>query len=114
VTAAKTAALRARLVRTCERQPWGEGAAVAVLLGFTPVAGVSAFTRHVTQDVAWDEVLAGPWSAGERLLVATAAALWRGTGTADIGQVARLDGRFYAAWQAMIAAARTGRVPEGW
>ena len=115
MSAADVAALRAEYAAACARQRWGEAAAVAVLLGFRPVAGHRGFSPHVSAGgVDWDTVLAVPWSSAERFLVETAAALWRGRGTAEISRVAFVDDSFFAAWQAMITAARSGRVPDGW
>jgi hypothetical protein len=115
MSAADVAALRAEYAAACARQRWGEAAAVAVLLGFGPVAGHQGFSRHVSAAGAdWDEILAGPWSSGERFLIETAAALWRGWGTADISRVAFIDDTFFTAWLAMITAARSGRLPQGW
>jgi hypothetical protein len=64
--------------------------------------------------VNWDAVLADrSWSTGERFLLATAGALWNGRNVkADVAQVAYLDDTFFTVWLAMIAAARTGRVPR--
>lgn len=115
MSAADVAALRAEYAAACAKQRWGEAAAVTVLLSFRPVAGHPGFLPHVSADrVDWDTVLAAPWSSGERFLVETAAALWRGRGTADISRAAFVDDSFFTAWLAMITAARSGRVPEGW
>ena len=115
MSAADVAALRAEYAAACARQRWGEAAAVAVLLGFRPIAAHRGFYPHVSAGgVNWDTVLAVPWSSAERFLVETAAALWRGQGTAEISQVAFIDDSFFAAWLAMITAARSGRVPGGW
>jgi hypothetical protein len=111
---ADVTALREQYSRSCAREPWGEAAAVAVLLGFGPVAGDDRFCRHAGTDyVDFTAVLAErTWSTAERFLIATAAALWTGRRTdADMSRVAFLDDRFFGTWQAMITAARTGRVP---
>jgi hypothetical protein len=106
---------RQEYTRQSAGQPWGEAAAVAVLLGFKPVAADKRLARHVGRDgVRWDALLADrTWSSGERFLIQTAAGLWKGRRSqADIGQVAFLDDAFFTVWLAMIAAARTGRVPR--
>jgi hypothetical protein len=56
-----TGRLRAKYVTACTIEPWGEAAAVAVLLGFGPIAARPEFARHVTMGgVGWDKVLAEP------------------------------------------------------
>jgi hypothetical protein len=85
-----------------------------VLLRFGPIAADERLARHVDLGgVDWDAVLADrSWSPAERFLLATAAGLWTGRRThADISRVAFLDDVFFAAWQDMVTAARTGRVP---
>jgi len=112
---ADVTALRTKYMTACALEPWGEAAAVAVLLGFEPVASRREFARHVTRGgVHWDKVLAEPaWSDGERFLVATAAGLWSGRPCgADVCRVPFLDDGFYAVWLAMVTASRTGKVPE--
>ena len=107
-------ALRAKYVTACAAEPWGEAAAVAVLLAFAPVASRREFARHVTRGgVHWDKVLDEPaWSTGERFLVATAAGLWSGGPRgADVYLVPFLGDDFYAVWLAMVTASRTGKVP---
>jgi len=114
MAAADVAALRARYVTACGLEPWGEAAAVAVLLGFEPVASRREFARHVGRSgVHWAEARDEPaWSDGERLLIATAAGLWTGRPHgADVCRVTFLDDKFYAVWCAMVTAARTGKVP---
>lgn len=93
----------------------GEHAAVAVLLGYEPVAAAAKFCRHATgRGIDWDGVLAETWSAAERLLIATAAGLWSGRRTSvDISRAAVLDDGQYELWQAMLTAHRTGHVPPG-
>jgi hypothetical protein len=106
--------LRDRLTRASARARWGEAAAVAVLLGFEPVAGHERLTAHVGRDgIDWDAVLADQaWSPAERLLIATAAGLWSGRRTMiDISRVPFLHDDALQAWQDMITAALTGRVP---
>jgi len=92
----------------------GQHAAVAVLLGYEPVAAAAKFHRHVNgRGVDWDGVLGETWPAGERLLVATAAGLWSGRRTTvDISRAGFVDDGQYAVWAAMLAAHRTGQVPE--
>ena len=92
----------------------GQHAAVAVLLGYEPVAAAAKFCRHVNgRGVDWDGVLGETWPAGERLLVATAAGLWSGRRTTvDISRAGFVDDGQYAIWAAMLAAHRTGQVPE--
>jgi hypothetical protein len=115
MSAAAVARLRASYRQACSRTRWGEAAAVAVLLGFTPVGGHRLLSAHVSAEgVNWDAVLDAPWSSGERFLVESAAALWRGRGTVSLAQAASIDEEFFAAWQAMLTAARSGHVPEGW
>lgn len=112
---ADVAYLRQEYIRQSTGEPWGEAAAVAVLLGFEPVAADKRLARHVARDgVRWDALLADrTWSAGERFLIATAAGLWNGRLTqVGISQVAFLDDAFFTTWLAMIAAACTGRVPR--
>ena len=95
-------------------EPWGEAAAVAVLLAFGPVAARPEFARHVTRGgVHWDKVLAEPaWWPEARFLIATAAGLWTGQPYgADVCRVTRLDDSELAAWQAMVTARLTGKVP---
>ena len=107
-------ALRAKYITACALEPWGEAAAVAVLLGFEPIASRREFARHVTRSgVGWDKVLAeSVWPASERFMIATAAGLWtsRAHG-ADVCRVPFLDGEFYAVWLAMVTASLTGKVP---
>jgi|SRR5579859_5357173 len=110
-------ALRQEYLRACSRERWGEAAAVAVLLGRERFTNDDRLCRHVSQDgVRWDKVLADrTWSPTEYFLLATAAGLWSGRRTeVDISRVGFLDEDFYALWQAMLTAARTGYVPEGW
>ena len=58
---ADVAALRAKYMTACAIEPWGEAAAVAVLLAFEPIASRREFARHVTRSgVHWDPVLAEP------------------------------------------------------
>jgi hypothetical protein len=106
--------LRAKYVTACATGPWGEAAAVAVLLGFGPIAARPEFTRHVTMGgVGWDKVLAEPaWWPEARFLIATAAGLWTGRPYgADVCRVAALDDSELAVWQAMVTARLTGKVP---
>lgn len=112
---ADVAALRQQYTRASARERWGEAAAVAVLLKFEPIAADDRFAVHVTRSgVDWDDLLADQtWSLTERFLIATAAGLWTGRCTqADISRVAFLDDTFFAAWAAMITAARTGCIPR--
>jgi hypothetical protein len=114
VSRADVAALRQQYARATASQPWGEAAAVAVLLGFEPIAGHDRFTPHVTRSgVDWDALLADrAWSSVERFLIGTSAGLWRGRGTqVDIGQVAFLSDDFLTAWLAMVTASVQGHVP---
>jgi hypothetical protein len=108
------AVLRDDLTRQCSVSRWGEGAAVAVLLGFEPVAGHPRFARYVgPAGINWPEALRDPtWPEGERFLIATAAGLWTGRPCgADVCSVPFLDDGFYAVWLAMVEASRTGKVP---
>lgn len=113
---ADVAYLRQEYARQSAGQPWGEAAAVAVLLGFEPVAADERLARHVSRDgVRWDALLADrTWSSGERFLIATGAGLWNGRRRDQVGiaQIVFLDDTFFTAWLAMIAAACTGRVPR--
>ena len=114
---ADVTALRQQYLRACSREPWGEAAAVAVLLGREQFAADQRLWCHAsTGGVHWERVLAeGTWSPTEYFIVATAAGLWTGRRTEiDISRIGYLDDNFYALWQAMLTAARTGRVPEGW
>jgi hypothetical protein len=114
VSRADVAALRQEYARATASQQWGEAAAVAVLLGFEPIAGHDRFAALVTRSgVDWDELLADQaWSSGERFLIGTAAGIWRGRRTeVDIAQVAFLSDDFLAAWLAMVTAAVQGHVP---
>jgi hypothetical protein len=116
VSRAGVAALRGQYIRETAREPWGEAAAVVVLLGFDPIAHDDRFAEHTSPSgVDWDSVMADKtWSPTERFLIATAAGLWSGRRTmADISRVTRLDGRFLRTWLEMISAAVDGRVPEG-
>jgi hypothetical protein len=111
---ADVAALRREYILGTAREPWGEAAAVAVLLGFEPVAADKRFAAHARRDgVGWDAVLADEtWSSGERFLIATAAGAWNGRRTmVDISRVAWLDDRFLQTWLAIIQARIDGRVP---
>ena len=111
---ADIAALREQYTRQSSQAHWGEAAAVAVLLGFTPIAGDDRLARHASPDgIAWEAVLADKtWSSTERFLIATAAALWGGRRTmADISQVTRLDDDFFRTWLDMVNAAMEGHVP---
>lgn len=106
--------LREKHIREISQEPWGEAAAVAVLLGFERITGDNRFEAHVDQTgVHWDEVLAdGTWSPSERFLIASAAALWNGrNGQVDLSRVSWLDDRFWRVWHDMVIAARTGRIP---
>ena len=108
-------ALREKLARESSQHRWGEAAAVAVLLGFEPVAGQGRLAVHASSDgIDWEAVLADKtWSPSERFLIGTAAGLWSGRRTmVDISRVAFLDDAFLQAWQDMITAALTGRVPR--
>lgn len=110
------AALREDLARSLTGGPWGEAAAVAVLLDFTPIAGNPKFIQHISRGgVGWTAALTEEnWSEGERFLIATAASLWSGRGRAygaDVGQIPFLDDDFYGVWLAMVTASRTGKVP---
>ncbi len=112
---ADVAALRAKYVTACAAAPWGEAAAVAVLLGYEPVASRPEFARHVSRGgVGWDNVLAeAAWWPEARFLIATAAGLWTGQPHgADVCRVASLGDDELAAWQAMVTARLTGKVPE--
>jgi hypothetical protein len=114
---ADVAALRQEYLQACSREGWGKAAAVAVLLGNERFAGDDRLCRHASKNgVDWDQVLAeGTWSSSEYFILATAAGLWTGRRTQiDISYVGYLDNNFYALWQAMLTAARAGRVPEGW
>lgn len=93
----------------------GEHAAVAVLLGYAPVATSAKFARYVTErGVDWDGVLGETWPAPERLLIATAAGLWSGRRTTvDISRAAFLPEQDYRLWQLMLSAHRSGSVTPG-
>lgn len=113
---ADVAALREQYIRQTSREPWGEAAAVVVLLGFDPIVQDDRFAKHVSPcGVDWDSVMADKtWSPTERFLIATATGLWSGRRTmADISRVTRLDGRFLRTWLEMISAAVDGRAPGG-
>jgi hypothetical protein len=110
------AALRQQYVNGTRREPWGEAAAAAVLLGFEPVSADRRFAAHVDRDgVDWDAVLADKtWTATERFLIATAAGAWNGRRTLiDISRVAWLDDTFLQAWLGIIRARIDGRVQDG-
>jgi hypothetical protein len=116
MASADVTALRAKYVTACATAPWGEAAAVAVLLGYGPVASRPEFARHVTMSgVHWDKVLAeAAWWPEARFLIATAAGLRTGEPHgADVCRVASLDDHEAAVWQAMITARLTGKVPDG-
>lgn len=107
-------ALRDDLARQCSASPWGEAAAVVVLLGFEPVAKHPGFGRYAgRRGVDWEAALRDrAWSTSERFLIATAAGLWTGQAHgADVCRVPFLSDGFYEAWLAMVTAARTGQVP---
>jgi hypothetical protein len=109
------AVLREDLARSLSAGPWGEAAAVAVFLGFGPVARHPRFARYVgPAGINWPEALRDrTWSEGERFLIATAAGLWTGRPCgADVCRVPFLSDGFYDAWLAMTTASRTGKVPE--
>jgi hypothetical protein len=108
-------ALREGLARSLAGGPWGEAAAVAVLLSFEPVAGHERFARYVgPSGINWTEALHDrAWSDGERFLIGTAAGLWTGRPRgADVCKVPFLRDDEYEAWLAMVTASRTGKVPE--
>ncbi|HEX7164382.1 MAG TPA: hypothetical protein VF223_24455 [Trebonia sp.] len=112
---ADIAYLRQEYIRQSTVQPWGEAAAVAVLLGFEPIAGDNRLARHADRDgIDWDDVLADKtWSTGERFLIATAAGAWNGRRTqVDISRVAYLDDAFFGTWIDIIFACRHGQVPD--
>jgi hypothetical protein len=111
------AAIRQEYWQACARERWGEAAVVAVLLGNERFAADERLYRHASKDgVRWDQALAeATWSSSEYFILATAAGLWTGRRTQiDISYASFLDDNFYALWQAMLTAARTGHVPEGW
>jgi hypothetical protein len=110
---ANVAALRRKYLEASARDRWGEAAAVAVLLGFEPIAADPRFARHVARDgINWDALLAESWSSTEQLLIGTAAGIWSGSRTmVDISRVTRLGDEFFGAWTAMITAMDTGHVP---
>jgi hypothetical protein len=112
---ASVAALRCKYIQATSKDRWGEAAAVAVLLGFEPIAADPRFARHVTRDgIDWDALLAESWSPTEQLLIGTAAGIWSGSRTlVDISRVTRLGDEFFGTWTAMIAAMDTGHVPGG-
>jgi hypothetical protein len=60
VSSADVTALRAWYAQACAEVPWGEAAAVAVLLGYEPIASRPEFARHVPRggSIHWDKVLA--------------------------------------------------------
>lgn len=106
--------LREMFVRRCATSPWGEAAAVAVLLGFERISCDKRFASRTDREgVDWDEVLAdGTWSSTERFLLESAACLWNSrNGKVDLGQIYSLDGNFWKVWHDMVIAVRTGRVP---
>lgn len=107
--------LRDEYLRRTAQSGWGEAAAVAVLLGFEPIAADERFARHVSRGrVDWDAVrrLRWGWSREEDLLIATAAGLWSGQRSdADVSRIAFLDDAQLQAWLDIIAAALTGHVP---
>ncbi len=108
--------LRAKYVTACTIKPWGEAAAVAVLLGYGPVAARPEFSRHVTMGgVNWDKALAeAAWWPEAKFLIATAAGLWTGQPYgADVCQAPFLGDDELAVWQAMVTARLTGKVPGG-
>ena len=111
---ADIAFLRQDYISRSTRQPWGEAAAVAVLLGFEPIASDDRLARHAGRDgIEWDAVLADKtWSPGERFLIGTAAGAWSGRRTMiDISRVAYLDDAFLTTWMDIIRARTNGRVP---
>ena len=113
MTAADVTALRAKYTAACALEPWGEAAAVAVLLGHEPIASRPEFARHVTMSgVNWAKVLAeAAWWPEARFLIATAAGLWTGRRQlADISRIPFLDDGELATWQAMVTARMTGKV----
>lgn len=115
MTRRDVAALRQEYLNVTQTEPWGEAAAVAVLLGFDQVAADKRFYAHVDRGgVDWDAVLADEtWSVGERFLIATAAGAWHGRRTLiDISRVAWLDDRFLTAWLGIVHARINGRVPD--
>ncbi|MGH3299156.1 MAG: hypothetical protein ACRDP7_45940 [Trebonia sp.] len=116
MTGRDVAALRQEYIHVTQIEPWGEAAAVAVLLGFDRVAADKRFYAHVDRDgVDWDAVLADEtWSTGEQFLIATAAGSWNGRLTLiDISRVAWLDDRFLQTWFDIVHARINGRVPDG-
>ena len=110
---ADIAYLRQEYIRQSTGQPWGEAAAVAVLLGFEPIASDNRLARHASRDgIEWDAVLADKtWSTGERFLIATAAGAWTGRRTqVDISRVAFLDDTLFGTWIDIVFACRHGQV----
>lgn len=111
---ADVAALRQEYIQVTQIEPWGEAAAVAVLLGFEPIAADKRFADRADRDgIDWDAVLGDEtWSSGERFLIATTAGAWSGCRTLiDISRVAWLDNRFLRTWLAIIHARINGHVP---
>ena len=112
---ADVAFLRQEYIRQSTGQGWGEAAAVAVLLGFKPIASDDRLARHADRDgIEWEAVLTDKtWSSGERLLIATAAGVWSGQRTiVDISRVAYLDNAFLGTWMDIIRACTEGHVPD--
>jgi hypothetical protein len=108
------ATLREDLARSLAGGPWGEAAAVTVLLSFEPIAGHERFGRYVDRGGAdWTAMLKDrAWPTEERFLIATAAGLWTGRPCgADVCRAPFLSDDFYATWLAMVTASRTGKVP---
>lgn len=111
---ADVTALRAKYETACAASPWGEAAAVAVLLGYEPVASRREFARHVTMGgVHWERVLdEAAWWPEARYLIASAAGLWTGQPHgADVCKAAFLDDDECKVWLAMVTARLTGKVP---
>ena len=112
---AYVAYLRQEYIRQSTGQGWGEAAAVAVLLGFKPIAGDKRLARHADRDgLDWEAILADKtWSPSERFLIATAAGAWSGQRTMiDISRVAYLDDNFFSTWMDIIRACTHGHVPN--
>jgi hypothetical protein len=88
----------------------------AVLITLAPLGERgSAYLDQQRREFHADKMLRVPWSTGERWLIMSAKALWRGTPQEiDLSYIATLDQRFFLAVMNGIAAYRGADFATDW